>query len=203
MPFFYLKLIMAVLVLALIMIILLGLRVARIIPKISFSGIRLLEIDRRRLLFRPDRSWERWAENQEELALRRARTLARPRNREGDADNTAMVAATFFDEAMLNLERAFDSFEAGRIGADTYRSLVRSVRRAAGKRRAGLAARDEVLESADDEESEELKQAIAVVEAADWCLNWIDDYERLCASANASAISADCHARSQRSVLRS
>ena len=183
MPFIYFKLIMIMLVLALIVIIFLGLRTARILPEFRPPRVHLPQLDLRQFLPQPDHAKAEWVDDPEDPAARRARELARDRQFERQNAEPGTFGATFHEEAMQNLEHAFDSLEAGRISADTYRSMVRSVRRVAGRRRAGLAARDEVLGADGNAESSELSQAVAVVEAAEWCLNWIDEYEQLRVSA--------------------
>jgi hypothetical protein len=84
---------------------------------------------------------------------------------------------------MRSLEQAFDSYEAGRIGAATFRSLVDAERRAAVRCRAGLAARDKAACPEAQLFETELSQANASLEAAEWCLNWIDEFEQLRVSA--------------------
>lgn len=183
MPLIFLELVMALLVLVLFALVFMGLRNSQLLPELTIPRPRLPEFDFRQFLPQPDHSRQKWVEDPEGLAAQRARELAQSRKDQGQAAEAPAMPETFLDEAMRNLEHAFESFEAGRIGADTYRSLVQTVRRAAGRRRAGLAARDEVLGPGDNQESSELSQAIAAVDAAQWCLDWIDEFEQLQVSA--------------------
>ncbi|MDG2005541.1 MAG: hypothetical protein P8J20_19630 [Novosphingobium sp.] len=164
---------MAALVLALCLIVFMGLRV-----RIGLPALRLPSFSMRITipkLARPNK--EAASEASSELS-HRARQLAALRREAAVSLDGPGGPENPVEETMRSLEQAFESFESGRISADTYRSLLLAEKRAAVRRRAGLEASDET-----EIGRSELPQASAAVDAVEWCLNWIDEFEQLSVSA--------------------
>lgn len=105
-----------------------------------------------------------------------------PAMRQHDADpkhEPALTPESLFEETMRSLDQAFSSFEEGRICADTYRSLLLAERRAVGRHRARLATSpDESSIGQVDGVNGDLSEANTAIEAVEWCLAWLDDFER-------------------------
>lgn len=178
MPFIYLKFMMATLVIALSVILYMGhrrLRGRTALPRLRlgalFARLRSLPSTLSRTFGRPDPKADR-------AGIERAKHIASSRHSYGTSAEPAFKAESILQETMRSLEQAFASFEAGRIGEDTYRSLLSAERRSTRRYRAGLAARDENAGSEPSVIEGKMEEAQAAVEAVEWCLDWLDKFEK-------------------------
>jgi len=179
MPIIYLKAIMAVLVLALCVLLYLGARELRILPAFNVPRLRMPVMQLRLALPSFREEPEESDPEADRQAAERASQLAASRLTAELSGDSGPQPESYLEEMMYGLENAFDSFEAGRISAAAYRSILLTEKRAAVRRRTGLAARDEVNASEAEAHALELSQANAAVESIEWCLSWIDEMEQL------------------------
>lgn len=180
MPIIYLKLIMIALVIALCVIVFMGVRVMRGLSALWIPRVRMPDVRLQDMIPKREPTLDEWLTELEVTEAEEAEPLHRSRQPAAlpEGPDRSDGVETFLEETLRSLEQAFESFESGRIGVDTYRSLLHSVRRAARKRKAGMEAQRDLAAPGEFSLEGDLSESIAAVDAVEWCLDWLTQFER-------------------------